>query len=109
MPSFGPHDSDMDQTPEELFRQGDVNRIYCVPCSCIQVSMHVYEDNVYTYIDNNVVGQEAFARAIALWERGLGQVSEAQGSQQVHPQLAVRLRNILRHAYTVQDVYEHVR
>ena len=58
---------------------------------------------------NGATGQEAFARAISLWERGLGQVSEAQGHQQVHPQLAIRLRNILRHAYTVQDVYEHIR
>lgn len=54
-------------------------------------------------------GQEAFTRAISLWERGLGQVSETQGRQRVHPQLATRLRNILRHAYTVQDIYEHIR
>ena len=65
---------------------------------------HIY---ILNFIDTT--GQEAFARAISLWERGLGQVSETERHQQLNPQLATRLRNVLRHAYTVQDVYEHVR
>ena len=54
-------------------------------------------------------GQEAFTTAIQLWEKGLGQVGSDGQQVQVNPQLASQLRQVLRHAYTVQDVYEHIR
>ncbi|XP_065916627.1 mitoguardin 2-like [Dysidea avara] len=53
-------------------------------------------------------GQEAFTTAIQLWEKGLGQVGSDGQQVQVNPQLASQLRQVLRHAYTVQDVYEHI-